>query len=86
MRIVVDITPLSLPRTGVGNYTLGMLRGLTEAGPEHEVVALAVVGPRGARRVREALEGVPVTRRIVVVPPSSHTWRTLWSCSAGRAG
>ena len=27
MRIVVDVTPLSQPRTGIGNYLLGMLRG-----------------------------------------------------------
>ena len=33
MRVVVDVTPLALPRTGIGNYVLGMLRGLTEAGP-----------------------------------------------------
>ena len=31
MRIVVDATPLSHPRTGVGNYLRGSLRGLAEA-------------------------------------------------------
>ena len=79
MRIVVDVTPLSLPRTGIGNYLVGMLTGLLEAGGGHEIVAFAPVGPRGARRVREALDGIPVERRIVTVPPSSHTWRTAWS-------
>jgi glycosyltransferase involved in cell wall biosynthesis len=79
VRIVVDVTPLSLPRTGIGNYTLGMLRGLVDAGGGHEIVAFAPVGPRGARRIREALDGLPVTQRIVVLPPSSHTWRTAWS-------
>ena len=79
MRIVVDVTPLSLPRTGIGNYTVGMLRGLVDAGGGHEIVAFAPVGPRGARRVREALDGLPVERRIVVLPPSSHTWRTAWT-------
>jgi glycosyltransferase involved in cell wall biosynthesis len=79
MRIVVDVTPLSLPRTGIGNYTVGMLHGLVDAGGANEIVAFAPVGPRGARRVREALDGLPIDRRIVTVPPSSHTWRTAWS-------
>jgi len=80
MRIVVDVTPLSQPRTGIGNYLLGMLRGTAEAAAgKHELVAFSVVGPRGARHIREALAGLPVQERIVVAPPPSHTWRTLWS-------
>ena len=79
MRIVVDVTPLSLPRTGIGNYTVGMLQGLVDADGGHEVVAFAPVGPRGAGRIREALDGLPIERRIITVPPSSHTWRTGWS-------
>jgi len=79
VRIVVDVTPLSLPRTGIGNYTVGMLQGLVDAGGGHELVAFAPVGPRGARTLRAALDGLPIERRIVTVPPSSHTWRTLWS-------
>jgi glycosyltransferase involved in cell wall biosynthesis len=79
LRIVVDVTPLALPRTGIGNYVLGMLRGLTEAGPEHEIVAFTAVAPPGKRRIEEALDGVPLERRLVVVPPKSHYWRTAWS-------
>jgi glycosyltransferase involved in cell wall biosynthesis len=79
VRIVVDVTPLALPRTGIGNYTVGMVRGLVDAGGNHEIVAFAPVGPRGAGMVRSALEGLPIERRIVTVPPSSHTWRTAWS-------
>ena len=79
MRIVVDVTPLALPRTGIGNYVLGMLRGLGEAGAEHEIVAFSAVAPPGKRRIEEALDGVPVERRLVVVPPKSHWWRTAWS-------
>ena len=79
MRIVVDVTPLTLPRTGIGNYTVGMLQGLVDAAGSHEIVAFAPVGPRGARTVRAALDGLPIEQRIVTVPPSSHTWRTLWS-------
>ena len=79
VRIVVDVTPLALPRTGIGNYVLGMLRGLTEAGPEHEIVAFSAVAPPGKRRIEAALDGVPVERRLVLVPPKSHYWRTAWS-------
>jgi len=79
LRIVVDVTPLALPRTGIANYVLSMLRGLREAGGEHELVAFSPVGPRGKRRIEAALDGVPVSRRLIVVPPSSHFWRTAWS-------
>jgi glycosyltransferase involved in cell wall biosynthesis len=79
VRIVVDVTPLAVPRTGIGNYVLGMLRGLTEAGPEHEIVAFSAVAPPGKRRIEEALDGVPVEKRLVLVPPKSHYWRTAWS-------
>lgn len=75
----MDVTPLSLPRTGIGNYMVGMLNGLVDADGRHEVVAFAPVGPRGARRVRAALDGLPIERRILTLPPSSHTWRTAWS-------
>jgi len=80
MRIVVDVTPLSQPRTGIGNYLLGMLHGTVEAAAgEHELVAFAVVGRRGAPRIREALGSLPVEQKIVVVGPSSQSWRTAWS-------
>jgi glycosyltransferase involved in cell wall biosynthesis len=79
VRVVVDVTPLALPRTGIGNYVLGMLRGLTEAGAEHEIVAFSLVAPPGKRRIEQALNGVPTEKRLVVVPPRSHYWRTAWS-------
>jgi glycosyltransferase involved in cell wall biosynthesis len=79
VRIVVDVTPLALPRTGIGNYVLGMLRGLTETGPEHKIVAFSAVAPPGKRRIEAALDTVPVERRLVLVPPKSHYWRTAWS-------
>jgi glycosyltransferase involved in cell wall biosynthesis len=84
MRIVVDVTPLSHPRTGVGNYLRGSLRGLAEAsGDEHEVVAFAPVSMLHRERLEQGLEGIAVERRLVTVPPSAHLWRTLWS-RAGR--
>jgi glycosyltransferase involved in cell wall biosynthesis len=79
MRIVVDVTPLALPRTGIGNYVRGMLRGLTEADGRHQVVAFSAVAPPGKRRIKQALEGLRVDSRLVLVPPKSHYWRTAWS-------
>jgi glycosyltransferase involved in cell wall biosynthesis len=80
VRIVIDVTPLSHPRTGIGNYMLGMLGGLAEAaGGQHEIVHFAPTGPRNVARVRSALNGIPGKRRLVVVPPPSNVWRKLWS-------
>ena len=80
MRIVVDVTPLSHRRTGIGNYIRGMLGGLAEAaGDEHEVVAFAPVSMGARGQLEGALDGVPVERRVVSLPPPAHAWRTLWS-------
>ncbi|HSC92033.1 MAG TPA: glycosyltransferase family 1 protein [Gaiellaceae bacterium] len=83
MRIVFDVSPLALPRTGVGNYVLGSLRGLVEAaGGEDEVVAFALTGPRGRRAIPEALGGLQAARRLVFVPGARWV-REAWS-AAGR--
>jgi glycosyltransferase involved in cell wall biosynthesis len=80
MRIVVDVTPLSHPRTGVGNYLRGSLGGLAEAaGDEHEIVAFAPVSMLSRKRLEQAIDGIPIERRLISVPPSAHLWRTLWS-------
>jgi glycosyltransferase involved in cell wall biosynthesis len=80
VRIVIDVTPLSHPRTGVGNYLLGALRGMAEtAGAEHELVAFGAVSVRARERVEQALAGIEVERRIVSLPPSAHLWRRVWS-------
>jgi glycosyltransferase involved in cell wall biosynthesis len=80
VRIVIDVTPLSHPRTGIGNYMLGMLGGLAEAaGGRHELVHFAPTGPRNVARLRAALDGIPGKRQLVVVPPPSSVWRKLWS-------
>ena len=79
MRIVIDVSPLSSPRTGIGNYLRGLLAGLLEAGgAEHEVVAFAPAGVRGRGRIREALAGLPLETRLPVLP-RAHAWRTAWS-------
>jgi glycosyltransferase involved in cell wall biosynthesis len=83
MRIAFDVSPLSHRRTGIGNYVRGSVAGLVEAAEgRHEVVAFAPTRPRGRRLVREALAGVDVRTRTVVLP-FSHRFRTAWS-RAGR--
>jgi glycosyltransferase involved in cell wall biosynthesis len=80
VRIVVDVAPLSHPRTGVGNYIRGSLLGLAQTG--EDVVAFAPVSRGGAREVHAALDGIAVSRRLPVVP-AAHALRTAWS-RAGR--
>ncbi len=79
MRIAFDVSPLSHPRTGVGNYIRGSLAGLVEAaGSEHEVVPFAPTSPQGRRRIPEALAGIPVEPRLRFLP-FAHFWRQGWS-------
>jgi glycosyltransferase involved in cell wall biosynthesis len=79
VRIAFDVTPLSHRRTGVGNYIRGSLGGLADAAAgEHEIVAFAPTSRAGAALVAEALDGIPVERRIRTLP-LAHAWRTVWS-------
>ena len=79
MRIAFDVSPLSHPLLGIGNYIRGSLGGLVEvAGDEHEVVAFAPTSLRGPDRIRAALEGVDVELRTWRLP-FSHALRTSWS-------
>jgi glycosyltransferase involved in cell wall biosynthesis len=79
VRIAFDVSPLSHPRTGVGNYICGSLAGLAEAASgEHEVVAFAPTSPQGLKRIPEALAGVPVETRLRFLP-FAHFWRQGWS-------
>ena len=79
MRIAYDVTPLSHPRTGVGNYVLGALRGMLEASTgEHELVAFGPVSIRGRPLLDEALDGLPAERQLVTVP-FAHATRRAWS-------
>jgi glycosyltransferase involved in cell wall biosynthesis len=56
------------------------LGGLAEAAAgEHEIVAFAPVSMRSRERLEQAIDGIPVERRLVTLPPSAHLWRTLWS-------
>ncbi len=79
MRIAYDVTPLSHPRTGVGNYILGTLKGmLAAANGEHEIVAFGPVSVRGRGTLDEALSGIAVERRTATVP-FGHAVRRAWS-------
>ena len=79
MRIAFDVSPLSHPRTGVGNYIRGSLVGLVEAaGSEHEVVPFAPTSPQGKKRIPEALAGIPVEPKLRFLP-FAHFWRQGWS-------
>jgi glycosyltransferase involved in cell wall biosynthesis len=79
MRIAFDVSPLSHPLLGIGNYIQGSLGGLVEAaGQEHEVVAFAPTSIRGPRCIRAALAGIDVEVRTWPLP-FSHAVRTAWS-------
>ena len=83
MRIAFDVSPLSHPLLGIGNYIQGSLSGLAEvAGEEHEIVAFAPTSIRGPARIREAVAGIDVELRTWRLP-FSHALRTAWSM-AGR--
>jgi glycosyltransferase involved in cell wall biosynthesis len=79
VRIAFDVSPLSHPRTGVGNYIRGSLAGLVAAaGAAHEVVPFAPTSPQGMKRIPEALAGIPVEPRLRFLP-FAHFWRQGWS-------
>ncbi len=82
MRIVYDVSPLTHPRTGVGNYIRGALAGMARASQgEHQLVAFAPAAIRGRARLERALDGIPAERRIVSLP-FAHAVRRTW----GRLG
>jgi len=79
VRIALDVSPLSHPPTGIGNYIRGSLAGMAEAaGGEHELVAFAPTSLHGPARIRQALAGIPVATRLWPLP-ASHAVRTAWS-------
>ena len=58
MRVVVDVSPLSHPRTGIGNYIRGSLAGMAAAAAgRHQLVAqpgAAIVGAYRFQRLGAA--------------------------------
>jgi glycosyltransferase involved in cell wall biosynthesis len=78
VRIAYDVTPLSHPRTGVGNYILGTLKAMLEASDgEHELVTFGPVSIRGRRLLDDTLRDLPVQKRFVTVP-FAHAARRTW--------
>jgi len=79
VRIAFDVSPLSHPLLGIGNYMRGSLGGLVDAAAgKHEIVAFAPTSIKGPRRIRAALGGVDVEVRTWPLP-FSHAVRTAWS-------
>jgi glycosyltransferase involved in cell wall biosynthesis len=79
VRIAFDVSPLSHPLLGIGNYMQGSLRGLVEAAEGgHEIVAFAPTSIRGPERIRAALAEIDVELRTWRLP-WSHAVRTAWS-------
>src|SRR5215207_2765379 len=79
VRIVYDVSPLSHPLTGVGNYVRGSLAGLVEAAAgRHEIVAFAPTSPAGRKAIPRALDGIDVDLQLVPLP-FSQRWRDAWS-------
>jgi glycosyltransferase involved in cell wall biosynthesis len=79
VKIVYDVSPLSHPLTGVGNYVRGSLAGLVEAAAgQHEIVAFAPTSPAGKKAIPRALNGLDVELRLVALPLSQR-WRDAWS-------
>jgi glycosyltransferase involved in cell wall biosynthesis len=79
VRIAFDVSPLSHPRTGIGNYLRGSLGGLAAAvATGDEIVAFAPTSLRGLRAIPAALAGIPVDRRLWPFP-WSHRVRMAWS-------
>src|ERR671936_2019778 len=79
VRIALDVSPLSHPRTGIGNYLRGSIAGLAEAAAgEHEMVAFAPTSPLGLQAIPRALDGIPLDLRLRFLP-FAHFWRQGWS-------
>jgi glycosyltransferase involved in cell wall biosynthesis len=79
VRIAFDVSPLSHPLLGIGNYIRGSLAGLVEASDgRHEIVAFAPTSIRGRGRIRAVLEDIDVEVRAWPLP-YSHAIRTAWS-------
>jgi glycosyltransferase involved in cell wall biosynthesis len=79
VRVAWEVTPLTVPATGIGRYLIGAISGVASVRPDWEIAAIAVSEPPGIEAVRRQLSGVPsnvtveatvrhaawVTRRIV---------------------
>ena len=78
MRIVIDVSPLSHPRTGIGNYLSALVGALAERDQAHDIVAFGPTRPRGRQLIADALADSNVQQRLPRVP-FSHCLRQSWS-------
>lgn len=79
MRLAFDVTPLSVPRTGIGNYIRGILSGIDHpTREEHEVVAFSLCDRRGTESVRRAIADLPLGDKLVTAP-AANVLRRAWS-------
>ena len=78
MRLAFDVTPLSVTRTGIGNYLRGVLSevGAGEGAPE--VVGFSLCDRDGVAAVESALAGLPV-RAVSLTMPAANVLRRGWS-------
>ncbi len=77
MRVAWEVTPLSVPPTGIGRYILGSLEAMAGARPDWDVRAVAVAEQEGVDRIEASLAGMPanVTLRPTVKSPAWVTRR-----------
>ena len=77
MRVAWEVTPLSVPPTGIGRYILGSLDAMAGARPDWDVRAVAVAEQEGIDRIAASLVGMPanVTLRPTVKSPAWLTRR-----------
>jgi len=79
VRLAFDVTPLSVPRTGIGNYVRGVLSGVAGCcGEEDEVIAFSLSGRSGVDIARAALADIPLHKRLASAPAANIVRRT-WS-------
>ena len=81
MRFVFDVTPLAVPRTGIGNYIVGVLAGAAAADRGHELVALALAERSALSRIEEALAGISVDLHCIE-RGQANLWRRGWEAAS----
>ncbi len=59
MRLAWDVTPLSVPATGIGRYLIGTIDATARARPAWDVQAIAVAEAAGVVEVRRQLDAAP---------------------------
>jgi glycosyltransferase involved in cell wall biosynthesis len=77
VRVAWEVTPLSVPPTGIGRYILGSLDAMALARPDWDLRAVAVAEQEGIERIQASLAGMPanVTLRPTVKSPAWFTRR-----------